>query len=210
MTSFKQERRAFDRLKSDCSADAKQEFELAISTLLERYNTTIYENRFVVGGAVEVFTCALLRVVGIDCTLYGSQATAGDLLLPNDKKLSIKGSFTGGFNAIKLLNQMGKGARAWTTATLFVISDAGIIFGAPDMVEPEHIKGTGDGTELTGKGLKFLASNPDNVFSVEIPQKPPTEMAGLSHKASIPLAREVLFETKAQTLLSAFSGQHRI
>ena len=209
MTRYKQERRVFDRLKSDCTVEAKQEYELAIHTLLERYNTTIYENRFVVGGAVEVFTCALLRVVGIDCTLYGSQATAGDLLLPNDKKLSIKGSFRG-LTAIKLLNQMGEGDREWATATLFVVSGVGIIFGAPDMVETDHVKATGDGKSLTASGLKHLAENPANVLAMEIPDKPPTEMAGLSHRASTPVAREVLFETQAQILLSAFNGQHRI
>ena len=95
MNLYRQERRAFDRLKSNCTVEAKQEYEIAIFTLLERFNTTIYENRFVVGGAVEMFTCALLRAVGIDCILYGSQSTAGDLLLPNDKKLSIKASFRG-------------------------------------------------------------------------------------------------------------------
>ena len=108
---------------------------------------------------------------------------------------------------------MGGGEREWTTATLFVISDTGIIFGAPDMVRPEHIKATGDGKELTDKGLKALAENPGNVFQVEIARKPPTEMARSSHRASMPLAREILRETKAQilssALLSAFSGQHR-
>ena len=52
MRSYTQERRVFDRLKSDCSDEAKQEYELAFDTLLTRYNTTIHENRFVVGGAV--------------------------------------------------------------------------------------------------------------------------------------------------------------
>ena len=86
MTRFRQERRVFDRLRSDCPVQAKQEYERTIQTLLKRFNTTIHENRFVVGGAVEVFTFALLRTVGIDCTMYGSQATAGDLLLANNKK----------------------------------------------------------------------------------------------------------------------------
>ena len=208
MTRYRQERRVFDRLKSDCPDRAKQEYELAISTLLERYNTTIYENRFVVGGAVEVFTCAFLRVVGIDCTLYGSQATAGDLLLPHEKKLSIKGNFRG-LTSVKLLNQMGTGNRKWVTATLFVVSGVGIVFGAPDMVEPDHVKATGDGTILTAAGLKHLAEREANVFPMKIPYKPPTETAGLSQRASTPVAREVLAETQAQKLLDAFDGKHR-
>ncbi len=55
-------------------------------------NTAIYENRFIAGGAVEVFAFALLRTVGIECTLYGDQAMVGDILLPNDRKLSVKSS----------------------------------------------------------------------------------------------------------------------
>ena len=82
MTRYRQERRVFDRLKSDCPDRAKQEYELAIGTLLERYNTTIYENRFVVGCVVEVFTCAFLRVVGIDCTPYGSTGNCWGLITP--------------------------------------------------------------------------------------------------------------------------------
>ena len=207
MTKFKQEQRVFDRLKSDCSPRAKQEYELAIRTLLERYNTTIYENRFVVGGAVEVFTCTLLRSVGIDCTLYGSQATAGDLLLPNDKKLSVKASFRG-VQAIKLLNQMGEGDRPWTTATLFVISGVGIVFGAPDMVDPEHVKSTGDGKSLTAKGIKSLIEESANVFPMAIAKKPPTEVAGSSRRASTPLARQILSEVDADTLLATLSDDH--
>ena len=84
------------------------------------------------------------------------------------------------------------------------------MFGAPDMVEPDHVKASGDGKSMIAKGIKFLAADPQNVFSMEIAHKPPTEMAGLTHKASIPVAREVLFETQAQTLSSAFNGQHRI
>ena len=206
MTRYKEERRVFDRLKSDCTDGAKQEFELAVHTLLERYNTTIRENRFVVGGAVEVFTCALLRVVGIDYTLYGPQAT---VLLPNDKKLSIKASFRG-LTSIKLLNQMGEGDREWETATLFVISGVGIVFGAPDMVEPEQVKATGDGKSLTAKGLKSLAANPENVMPMKIPQKPPTEQAELRRRSSTLVAHEVLLDTKAQILLSAVNGQRRI
>ena len=122
LPSYATERRVFERLKSDCSDQAKLEYELAFNTLIERYNTTIHENRFTTGGAVEVFTYALLCSVGIDCTLYADQSKSGDILLPNDKKLSLKGTFTGGASDVKLINQLGEGNRSWTTATLFIIS----------------------------------------------------------------------------------------
>ncbi len=202
--TFTSERRAFDRLRADLSAEAQAEYETAIRQLLERYNTTIHENRFVVGGAVEVFTYALLRSVGIDCTLYGDQAAAGDILLPNDRKLSVKGSFTARVTSIKLINQLGTGSRPWSTATLFVVSGIGIVYGDPDIVDGEHIRVTGDGTELRAAGLRALADEPANVIEMEIVSKPPTEMTGFSHKASTALARQILFEIDAARLLSAF------
>ena len=203
MTRFTSERRVFDRLKADCSSAAQGEYEEAIATLLERYNTTIYENRFVVGGAVEVLTYALLRSVGIDCMLYSDQASGGDILLPRDRKLSIKGSFRG-IASVKLLNKMGDGSREWDTATFFIVSGTGIVFGAPNMVDPGNIRDTGDGTMLTVDGLRRLIGDADNVIPMKIARKPPTEMTGFSHKASAAVARQILSDTGAGTLLGAF------
>ncbi|MCY4106382.1 MAG: hypothetical protein OXG02_06725 [Chloroflexi bacterium] len=199
-----QERRVFDRLRSDVSDEAKYQYEYAIKDLLQRYNTTIHENRFIVGGAVEVFTYALLKSVGIDCTLYGDQSKHGDILLPNDRKLSIKGSFVGGVTSIKLMNKLGGGLRAWTTATLFVISEVGIVYGSPDMVEDKHIQDTRDGTMLTRAGLNALVNDESNLLEMNIERKPPTEMTGFSHKASTAVARQILQENEADRLLKAF------
>ena len=199
-TTFFAERRAFDRLKSDCSKEAQFEYEEAVSILIERYNTTIYENRFIVGGAIEVFTCALLRSVGLDCTLYGDQAKSGDILLPNNRKLSIKSAFTGGPANIKLINQQGEGNRTWDTATLFVLADVGIVFGAPDMVFETDVRSTGDGLMLQRSALKILIEDVNNVFEMQIPQKPPTEMTGFSYKASAAVAKQIFFEMKSDKL----------
>lgn len=204
MTRFGPERRVFNRLKSDCSKDAKEDYERAISILVELYNTTIYENRFVVGGAVEVFTYALLRSVGIDCNLYGDQSKSGDILLPNDRKLSVKSTFTGGPTNVTLMNKRGGGTREWDTATMFIVSEVGIVFGAPDMVGPEHIRDVSDSVELHKTGLAVLIEDRTNVIEMEISRKPPTEMTGFSHKASTALARQILYEAKAKSLVSAF------
>ena len=206
MTQFRQEQRAFLRLKSDCSVQAQQEYELAISTLLERYNTTIFENRFIVGGAVEVFTYALLRSVGIDCTLYGDQAKSGDILLPHDRKLSVKSTFTGGMTDIRLLNKQGGGDREWDAATLFVLSEVGIVFGAPDMVSAEWIKDVSDAVILKRQAVALLAEDPANVIPMEITKKPPTEMTGFSHKASTAVARQIIMEAQLTTLFSAIGS----
>ena len=202
MTSqYKQEQRVFRRLREDCTENAKQQYEQAVSEVLGSYNTTIYENRFVVGGAVEVFTYALLRTVGIDCRLYGDQATSGDILLPNGRILSVKGTFTGGASNIKLVNKLGGGHRPWTAATLFVVSSVGIVFGAPDMVAPEHVRDVKDGTELSKAGLQALINNPDNVLKMRIATKPPTEVTGFSQKASTAVALKVLSDLDLDILL---------
>ncbi len=203
MTTYRAERRVFDRLRQDCTDQARQEYEDAIAILTQRYNTTIHENRFTVGGAVEVFTYALLKSVGIDCTLYGDQSAAGDILLPGDRKLSVKSRFTPA-GPVTLANKRGKGARQWQTATLFVLAGVGVVFGAPDAVDPDHVRDTGDALEFTQKGLTALIEDTSNVLPLEIAQKQPTEMTGFSHKASTALARQILFENQAQTLLRAF------
>jgi len=200
------EKRVFDRLKSDCTVEAIQEYELAIATLIERYNTTIYENRFVVGGAVEVFTYALLRSVGIDCTLYGDQAKSGDILLPNDRKLSVKGVFTGGVADVRLLNKQGSGIRTWDTATLFVVSKIGIVYGSPDMVDNDHIKDMSDAIVLKRQGLRKLVEDSRNVFELEIAEKPPTEMTGFSHKASTAVAKQILRDMNSYSLMIAIKS----
>ena len=203
--SYAQERRVFDRLRSDISEQVKTEYEGAFNVLIERYNTTIRENRFIVGGALEVFTCALLRTVGIECDMYGSQATHGDIILPHQKMLSIKGIFKGGAQDVTLLNKQGKGTREWKTATLFVVSEVGIVYGTPDMVQPLFIQDRTDAIVLHKKALQEIMQNDGNVIPMKLSKKPPTEMAGFAFKASMATAKQIMHETKAGTLLSVFT-----
>lgn len=202
-TSHVVERRAFEHLRTRCSEQAKLEYEMAVQRLLRRYNTTIHENRFVVGGVIEVFTYALLRSVGIECDLCGSQSKDGDIMLADGRLLSIKGTFTGVSN-VKLLNQLGAGNRSWIASTLFVVSGVGIVFGAPDMVRPDHVKSTGDGVELKRTGLQYLIDSPENVVAMNIARKPPTENAESSEKASTALARQILSDLGSDELARAF------
>lgn len=190
----------FDRLRSDCSEGAKSEYETAVARLLNRYNTTIHENRFIVGGAVKFLTCSLLRSVGIDCSLFEEQSHPGDILLPNDGTLLIKSTFTGGPADVKLMNKLGGGHQIWATATLFVISEVGLVYGSPDMVAEEHIKDVNEGTKLTKAGLQSLISMPDNLFKVKIVRKPPTETTGSNQKDSTAIARQILSDMPAKHL----------
>ena len=198
--SYDQERWVFDRLRLDCSEEAKKEYETAVDTLLSRYNTTIYENRFTAGGAVKFLTYALLRSVGIDCTPDEDQSHPGDILLPNGQKLLIKTTFTDKSRNVKLMNKLGESYQKWDTATLFVVSDVGLVYGSPDMVAEEHIKDSNEGTILKKAGLQYLIGIPDNLFKVKIAKKPPAETAGSSEKASTAVARQILSEMPAKYL----------
>lgn len=204
--TYTSERRVFERLKADCTEESKREYELAFKTLLERYNTTIRENRFLAGGAVEVFTYALLCSVGIDCQLYADQSMEGDLLLPNHKMLSVKGTFTGGAGDVKLMNKLGSSNWEWTTATLFVISEVGIVYGTPNMVNSDDIRDSGDGVVLKRRAVRGLIEKLDNVFPMNLPRKPPPEMTGFSYKASTAVARQIMWEMKTVQLLKAFDN----
>ncbi|MGC8843893.1 MAG: hypothetical protein ACP5QS_08130 [bacterium] len=53
----------------------RTEFEKAIEKLLNEYDTADWENRFVVGGAMEVLFCALVNSLG-----FSSKWLAGNLL----------------------------------------------------------------------------------------------------------------------------------
>ena len=199
--TYNQERRIFDRLKTDLKNQTKIEYENAFNVLIEKYNTSIYENRFITGGAIEVFTYALLRSVGIDCNMYGNQSLGGDILLPNQKLLSVKGIFTGGVNNVILMNKQGSGKRKWNTATLFIISEIGIVYGDPNMVKTSNIKDRSDSLVLDKKGLIEIIKNNKNYITMKLNKKPPTETSGFSDKASVAVAKQILQETNSQTLL---------
>jgi hypothetical protein len=201
MSGYMAERRVWNTLRESISHEAQQEYELAASTLIERYNTTLFENRFIAGGGVEMLTYALLRSVGIGCHAYSDQATGGDLMLPTGQKISIKGSFKGGPQSIKLMNKMGSGKREWETATLFVVSGVGIVYGDPDMVDDAHIKDVSDGLQLHRRGLVALISDPVNLIRMDISCKPGSELTGASLKASNSITVGILQEMQSTVLL---------
>ncbi len=199
---FNAERRYFDTLKGSLTLETKTEYEAAISTLINRYNTTIYENRFVVGGAIEVFTLALLRSVGIAANSYGDETAAGDIILPNNLMFSVKSSFTRTGN-IRLINKQGGGHRNWSVATLFLISNIGIIYADPDMISSDELVDSTDAIQLKRSTLVRLSEIPDNKIEMNIPLKPPTEQTLFSLKASNAVAQQILSDLGLHNLRAA-------
>jgi hypothetical protein len=199
-TNFDIERNCFKHLQENLSNEAKAEYETGIKHLVERYNTAIYENRFTVGGVVEVFTLALMRSTGIEIEGCGSEAQGGDLILPNGRMFSLKSSFTRGGSVI-LVNTRGDSGTDWETATLFVLSDVGIVYGDPDMAQEDDLNRAADNLQIKRTALNRFAQDPLNLIPMEIPLKPPTEMADSSMKASDAVARQLMNELNMHTLL---------
>ena len=193
------ERNCFKHLKENLSSEAKAEYETGVKHLVERYNTAIYENRFTVGGVVEVFTLALMRSTGIEIEGCGSEAQGGDLILPNGRMFSLKSSFTRGGSVI-LVNTRGDSGTDWETATLFVLSNVGIVYGDPAMAQEDDLNRVADNLQIKRTALNRFAQDPSNLIPIEIPLKPPTEMADSSMKASDAIARQLMNELNMHTL----------
>ena len=198
-TSFEIERDCFKHLKENLSSEAKTEYETGVKHLVERYNTAIYENRFTVGGVVEVFTLALMRATGIEIEGCGSEAQGGDLILPNGRMFSLKSSFTRDGSVI-LVNTRGDSGTDWKTATLFVLSNIGIVYGDPDMAEEDDLNRASDNLHIKRSALNRFAQDLSKLIPMEIPLKPPTELADSSMKASDAVARQLMNELNMFTL----------
>ena len=197
--NFHIERNCFKHLKENLSSDAKAEYETGVKHLVERYNTAIYGNRFTVGGVVEVFTLALMRATGIEIEGCGSEAQGGDLVLPDGRMFSLKSSFTRGGSVI-LVNTRGDSGTDWETVTLFVLSNVGIVYGDPAMAQEDDLNRVADNLQIKRTALTRFAQDPSNLIPMEIPLKPPTEMADASMKASDAVARQLMNELNMHTL----------
>ena len=199
MMHFNTERNSFKHLKENLNNQAKAEYETGVRHLVERYNTAIYENRFTVGGVIEVFTLALMHSTGIEIEGCGSEAQGGDLILPNGRMFFLKSSFTGS-GSVMLVNTRGDSGTDWKTPTLFVLFDVGIVYGDPAMAQEDDLKRTADNLQIKRTALNRFAQDPSNLIPMEIPLKPPTEMADSSMKASDAVARQLMNELNMHTL----------
>ena len=214
MDNYEQEKQFFYRLKAECNDKTKKSCEHAIKKIISSYNTTIDENRFVVGSVVEVLVYCLFRATHIECFL-SKRAICFDR-----KRLAVQGIFKGGFNDARLINYQGeqreqgeqgerkrKKKRKWETATLFVISDIGIVFGTPNMVESEHLKDTKDALVLKKAGLEKIASDKNNIFSINIARKPLFDLADQNKKASDLIVKDIFRDRKLKILRNAYNSK---
>ena len=192
ISRFAAERGAFAQLKQKIDHDDKlrQEVEYTLAQLLGRFATSVRENRFVVGGALEVILTAALRAAGVAAEDVGISEERIDIRIPNGG-FSVKGHFSGTGN-IRLINVLGDSTQAeWSKGTLFVLHGMGIGYSDPDLLRAGATKREKDAIVLRYSQLKqFLETNPAYFISLQVPQA--TKEEKQSELVSRAVAREIL------------------
>ncbi len=153
----------------------------AIGEVLSRYNTVVWENRFIVGGVVEQVLGASARALGIDVLNAGKRNQGYDLELPGEVPagISVKGVFasTGGkHNLVNVRNTGGKITltdchKKWSRATMFVMAGVGIGYADREM-NADLLSPSSDAVQISGRGLKeWWREHPAWVIELAIPAK---------------------------------------
>jgi hypothetical protein len=193
--AFEAERLAFSKLKEtvDNNSQLRSDIETALQQLLKQYNTIIRENRFIVGGVVEVILCTSLRAAGIEAADVGISEQRADIVIPQGR-FSVKGHFSGTGN-IRLINVLGESSHTeWDTATIFVLSGVGIGYADPELL-PNAVRRTSDALLLRFSAIRtFLEKNHEYLIVCQVPS------ATIGHDSdklvSRLVAREILKQTK--------------
>jgi len=194
---YEKAREIFKQIKKEIESKKFQynvsEFEKAIQKLVGEYDTANWENRFVVGGALEVLFCALLNSMKFECKWL--KEARYDIEI-NNVKFSLKSNFTGGGD-IRLVNILGDKKAIWDEPTLFFIGDVGICYADPSMGLPT--KHTSDALIVKTKDIKeMVGENDEWLISLSIPRKP-TNSAKIK-TASFDVAKSILEEINSRYL----------
>jgi hypothetical protein len=141
------------RLRDD--TQLVQEIEGALSAVHQRYDTRVWENRFVAGGVTEQIIGSAARALHLEVANVGKHNQGHDLELPTGEGLSVKAIFASTSGDIRLINQMGKGGRRWAKATIFPMARVGIGYADPGLAEG-LTSSSGDALVIKGRDLKRL------------------------------------------------------
>jgi hypothetical protein len=190
---YESERAVFGQFKDKMDQDVplREQVQSAIRILLSEYNTTIHENRFVVGGVLERIIGAAMRAAGISAaTNVGKYNPRIDIGIGNGQGFSVKGGFTRGGN-VRLINVLGAGeGGGWREASIFVLAKIGIAYADPELL-PDATYSSGDAVLLRRTKLTdFLNNHPEYLIQCEVPTKA-TDITN-SKMASETVASELL------------------
>lgn len=174
MKDFSRERVFFKALKNglDSSPDLVAEVEGAFNEIHARYDTRVWENRFVAGGITEQIIGSAARALGLPVLNAGKNNQGYDLELSSGAGISIKAVFASTRGSIRLINSLGSGVRQWTDATIFPVAGVGIGYSDCELT-PGLTTPTGDALVISGRGLQeFWAEHPEwLISSVDVPPK---------------------------------------
>ncbi len=173
-----------------------KEFEKALETLLQEYDTADWENRFVVGGVLEILFCALLNSMGFNAKLVKGKRY--DLII-DEISFSLKSNFIGSGD-IRLINILGNKKAYWKEPTIFFISNIGICYG--DYKLGLKTKSTKDALTINIKEIKNLIKKDEKwhiPFSViRKPKKPKNQRK----TASYDVAKSILESIESKYLIN--------
>ncbi|MCW7075055.1 MAG: hypothetical protein OCU24_04280 [Candidatus Methanospirare jalkutatii] len=169
---FEMARNIFKNIKKSMGSEEYKEniseFQKALEKLVYEYDTADWENRFIVGGALEVLFCALLNSMGFKCKWLREKRYDIEV---NGVKFSMKSSFTGSGD-IRLINILGNETVTWEEPTLFFISGVGICYADPEMdIETRQKR---DALVVRVEKIKEVIEQSNNewLISIDIPRKP--------------------------------------
>ena len=166
------------RIQLSENTELKSEITQSIAAVLQRYDTKVWENRFIVGGVVEQIIGSSARSLGFNIRNAGKNNQGYDLELSDDDGagVSIKPVFASINGKHNLINKRGgisneKDIDRWKSATMFVLSGVGIGYVDPVFCS-NLVTSSGDAIQISGKGVQnFWKSNPEWFIEIEIPKK---------------------------------------
>lgn len=183
------------RLKTELETNHSllDEFLGAVTTLVGDYNSTIRENRFTVGGATERILATTMRAAGIANVQSRGFAEDEEDLMVDGVGISVKSSFTGRRDQIRLINTLDNTRTQWSAPTIFIIAERGIGYADPGLL-PNATRIASDVVTLPRAPLDaFHDRNPDYFLVCAVPRKPtdPTK----SKIPSVAVADEIIAKT---------------
>ena len=192
---YKPHQNIFRRLREglENTPDVLDELLRALGLLISEYDTSIRENRFIAGGATERILATTMRCVGI----AGARARGLDLsdedIVVNGHQISVKASFTGGRQAIRLINTLGNSNATWRTPTIFVLANRGIGYADPSLL-PDVAQVSSDAVILPRPPLDDLHDvEPQWLLRCAVPAK--AQDISQRRAASEAVATEILQRT---------------
>ena len=162
----------------------RDEMTGALKELHRRYNSTVWENRFVCGGVAEQVIGSSARALGLTVANAGKTNQGYDLELAPGVGISVKAEFAVN-SSVTLVNTRGDAAdRTWDYATIFVLSSRGVGYADPELV-PDATSRTKDQINIKVKPLlAYWDANPTwFIGNMEIPPKSDTPSARVASDA---------------------------